>query len=198
MSATAGQQNSNEIDAKDSASLTLKDIYKILEKEIETPTLQSISPDTFQRIAETLSSLKSEAYEGVEAKVRDRMVEMIEVSSMLVMETRQAKISSSEEILDYSKLTDEEKYIIDGKRESNKRTNEVMAALLKGRPKVLESISVKVRLTQIVVRFLRPIEAFVGIDMNKYGPYAQEDVASLPFENARSIIDGGGAIEVNI
>lgn len=198
MSATAGQQNSNEIDAKDSASLTLKDIYKILEKEIETPTLQSISPDTFQRIAETLSSLKSEAYEGVEAKVRDRMVEMIEVSSMLVMETRQAKISSSEEILDYSKLTDEEKYIIDGKRESNKRTNEVMTALLKGRPKVLESISVKVRLTQIVVRFLRPIEAFVGIDMNKYGPYAQEDVASLPFENARSIIDGGGAIEVNI
>jgi DNA replication factor GINS len=198
MSATAGQQNSNEIDAKDSTSLTLKDIYKILEKEIETPTLQSISPDTFQRIAETLSSLKSEAYEGVEAKVRDRMVEMIEVSSMLVMETRQAKISSSEEILDYSKLTDEEKYIIDGKRESNKRTNEVMAALLKGRPKVLESISVKVRLTQIVVRFLRPIEAFVGIDMNKYGPYAQEDVASLPFENARSIIDGGGAIEVNI
>ncbi|MFL6372940.1 MAG: hypothetical protein ACJ70P_07400 [Nitrososphaera sp.] len=198
MSATAGQQNSNEIDAKDSASLTLKDIYKILEKEIETPTLQSISPDTFQRIAETLSSLKSEAYEGVEAKVRDRMVEMIEVSSMLVMETRQAKISSSEEILDYSKLTDEEKYIIDGKRELNKRTNEVMAALLKGRPKVLESMSVKVRLTQIVVRFLRPIEAFVGIDMNKYGPYAQEDVASLPFENARSIIDGGGAIEVNI
>lgn len=198
MSTTAGQQNSNEIDVKDSASLTLKDIYKILEKEIETPTLQSMSPDTFQRIAETLSSLKSEAYEGVEAKVRDRMVEMIEVSSMLVMETRQAKISSSEEILDYSKLTDEEKYIIDGKRESNKRTNEVMAALLKGRPKVLESISVKVRSTQIVVRFLRPIEAFVGIDMNKYGPYAQEDVASLPFENARSIIDGGGAIEVNI
>ena len=198
MSATARQQNSNEIDAKDSASLTLKDIYKILEKEIETPTLQSISPDTFQRIAETLSSLKSEAYEGVEAKMRDRMVEMIEVSSMLVMEARQAKISSSEEILDYSKLTDEEKYIIDGKRESNKRTNEVMAALLKGRPKVLESISVKVRLTQIVVRFLRPIEAFVGIDMNKYGPYAQEDVASLPFENARSIIAGGGAIEVNI
>ncbi len=198
MSATAGQQNSNEIDVKDSVSLTLKEIYKILEKEIETPTLQSISSDTFQRIAETLSSLKSEAYEGAEAKVRDRMVEMIEISSMLVMETRQAKISSSEETLDYSKLTDEEKYIIDGKRESSKRTNEVMAALLEGRPKVLESISVKVRSKQIVVRFLRPIEAFVGIDMNKYGPYAQEDVASLPFENARSIIDGGGAIEANI
>jgi DNA replication factor GINS len=198
MSTAAGQQNNNEMDAGNSASLALKDVYKMLEKEIETPTLQSIEPDTFQKIAEALGSLKDQPYEGVEAKVRDRMVEMLEISSILMIETRQVKISSSEEILDYSKLTDEEKYILDGKRESNKRVDEVVAALVKGRPKVLESISAKMHSKQIVVRFLKPIEAFVGIDMNKYGPYAQEDVASLPFENARSIIDSGGAIEAGV
>jgi DNA replication factor GINS len=198
MSTAAGQQNNNEMDTGNSASLALKDVFKMLEKEIETPTLQSIEPDTFQKIAEALGGLKEQPYEGVEARVRDRMVEMLEISSILMIETRQVKISSSEEILDYSKLTDEEKYILDGKRESNKRVDEVVAALVKGRPKVLESISAKVRSKQIVVRFLKPIEAFVGIDMNKYGPYAQEDVASLPFENARSIIDSGGAIEANV
>lgn len=198
MSTAAGQQNNNEMDAGNSASLALKDVYKMLEKEMETPTLQSIEPDTFQKIAEALGSLKDQPYEGVEAKVRDRMVEMLEISSILMIETRQVKISSSEEILDYSKLTDEEKYILDGKRESNKRVDEVVAALVKGRPKVLESISAKMHSKQIVVRFLKPIEAFVGIDMNKYGPYAQEDVASLPFENARSIIDSGGAIEASV
>ena len=198
MSTTAGQQNNNETDAGNSASLALKDVYKILEKEIETPTLQSIEPDTFQKIAEALGSLKGQVYEGVEANVRDRMVEMLEISSILMIETRQIKISSREETLDYSKLTDEEKYILDGKRESNKRVDEVVAALVKGRPKVLESISAKMRSKQIVVRFLKPIEAFVGIDMNKYGPYTQEDVASLPFENARSIIDSGGAIEAYV
>ena len=198
MSTAAGQQNNNEMDTGNSASLALKDVFKMLEKEIETPTLQSIEPDTFQKIAEALGSLKDQPYEGVEAKVRDRMVEMLEISSILMIETRQVKISSSEEILDYSKLTDEEKYILDGKRESNKRVDEVVAALVKGRPKVLESISAKMRSKQIVVRFLKPIEAFVGIDMNKYGPYAQEDVASLPFENARSIIDSGGAIEASV
>ncbi len=198
MSTAAGQQNNNEMDAGNSASLALKDVYKMLEKEIETPTLQSIEPDTFQKIAEALGSLKGPVYEGIEAKVRDRMVEMLELSSILMIETRQIKISSSEETLDYSKLTDEEKYILDGKRESNKRVDEVVAALVKGRPKVLESISAKMRSKQIVVRFLKPIEAFVGIDMNKYGPYTQEDVASLPFENARSIIDSGGAIEASV
>jgi DNA replication factor GINS len=198
MSTAAGQQNNNEMNTGNSASLALKDVFKMLEKEVETPTLQSIEPDTFQKIAEALGGLKDQPYEGVEAKVRDRMVEMLEISSILMIETRQVKISSSEEILDYSKLTDEEKYILDGKRESNKRVDEVVAALVKGRPKVLESISSKMRSKQIVVRFLKPIEAFVGIDMNKYGPYAQEDVASLPFENARSIIDSGGAIEASV
>ena len=195
MSTTAGQRNSNEMDAENSGSLALKDVYRMLEKEVETPTLQSIEPDTFQKIAEALGTLKGQAYEGVEAKVRDRMVEMLAASSCLMIETRQAKISSGDEPLDYSKLTDEEKYVLDGKRELNKRIDEVMAALVKGRSKVLESISARMRSKQIVVRFLKPIEAFVGIDTNKYGPYEQEDVASLPFENARSIIDGGGAIE---
>jgi DNA replication factor GINS len=198
MSSTAGQQNSNEMDAENSGSLTLKDVYKMLEKEIETPTLQSLEPDTLQKIAEALGSLKGQAYEGIEAKVRDKMVEMLATSSCLMIETRQSKMSSGDEPLDYSKLTDEEKYILDSKRESNKRIDEVIAALVKGRPKVLESISTRMRSKQIVVRFLKPIEAFVGIDMNKYGPYEQEDVASLPFENARSIIDGGGAIEAYI
>jgi DNA replication factor GINS len=196
MSTTAGQQNSNEMDTRNSGSLTLKDVYKMLEKEIETPALQSIEPDTFQKIAETLSNLRSQAYEGVEAKVRDRMAEMLTTSSSLMIEARQTKMSSRDEPLDYSKVTDEEKYILDGKRELNKRIDHVMTALVKGRPKVLESISARMRSKQIVVRFLKPIEAFIGVDMNKYGPYAQEDVASLPFENARSIIDGGGAIEV--
>jgi DNA replication factor GINS len=198
MSTTAGQQNSNERDAENSGSVTLKDVYKMLEKEIETPTLQSLEPDTFQKIAEALGGLKGQAYEGIEAKVRDEMVEMLATSSCLMVETRQSKMSSGDEPLDYSKLTDEEKYILDSKRESNKRIDEVIAALVKGRPKVLESISARMRSKQIVVRFLKPIEAFVGIDMNKYGPYEQEDVATLPFENARSIIDGGGAIEACI
>jgi DNA replication factor GINS len=54
------------------------------------------------------------------------------------------------------------------------------------------------RSKQIVVRFLKATEAFVGVDMSKYGPFQPEDVASLPFENARSIIEGGAAVEVHV
>ncbi|HEY3094602.1 MAG TPA: hypothetical protein VGJ42_02465 [Nitrososphaera sp.] len=195
---TAGAQNRSEMDAGDSGHLALKDLYKLLKKEIETPALQSIEPDTFQKIATALGNLKGQGYEGVEARMRDRMAELLATSARLLMEARQAKIRAGGEPLDYSKLTDEEKYVLDGRRESEGRISQVVTATVKGRPKVLESISARMRSKQIVVRFLRPTEAFVGVDMNKYGPFQQEDVASLPFENARSIIEGGAAVEVHV
>ena len=194
---TAGQQNRSEMDAGESGHLALKEIFKLLKKEIEAPSLQAIEPDTFQKIASSLGNLKGQGYEGIEAKVRDRMAELLANSARLLIEARQAKIRSGE-LLDYSRLTDEEKYVLDGKRESEGRVDEVVAATVNGRPKVLESITARMRSKQIVVRFLRPTEAFVGIDMSKYGPFQPEDVASLPFENARSIIEGGGAVEVHV
>jgi len=185
------------MDAGDSGHLALKDVFRLLKKEIEAPALQAIEPDTFQKIAASLGNLKGQGYEGVEAKVRDRMAELLAGAARLLIEARQAKIRVDEP-LDYSKLTDEEKYVLDGKRESEGRMGEVVAATVKGRPKVLESISARMRSKQIVVRFLKPTEAFIGVDMSKYGPFQPEDVASLPFENARSIIEGGGAVEVHV
>jgi DNA replication factor GINS len=41
------------------------------------------------------------------------------------------------------------------------------------------------------------MEQFIGVDMNKYGPFQQEDVASLPFENARSLIENKTVVEVH-
>src|SRR5690606_3283397 len=194
---TAGQQNSGEMDAGDSGHLALKEIFKLLKKEIELPALQAIEPDTFQKVAMSLGNLKGQGYEGIEAKVRDRTAELLATAAKLLIEARQAKIRTGE-ALDYSKLTDEEKYVLDGKREYDKRMDEVVAATVKGRPKVLESISARMRSKQIVVRFLKPTEAFVGIDMSKYGPFQPEDIASLPYENARLIIEGGAAVEVHV
>ena len=196
---SSGPQKHSEMEAGDSENLALKDVYKLLKKEIESPSLQAIESNTFQKIAAVLGNLKGQGYEGVEASVRDRMAELLANSAWLLIEARQYKIHTrSSETLDYSKLTDEEKYLLDGQREYNSRTGEVATATIKGRVKVLESISAKVRSKQIVVRFLKPIEQFVGVDMGKYGPFEPEDVATVPFENARSMVETGIAVEVQI
>ena len=176
--------------------LSLKDIYRMLKREIETGPIQQIEPDTFQKIAAVLGSLKGQGYDGIEAKVRDRLTDLLATSARLLIEARLYKLHSGGTI-DYSKLTDEEKYALDGMSESAARIDEVISATLKGRVKVLESISLRVRSKQVLVRFLKPIESFVGVDMNKYGPFQQEDVASLPLENARSIVESGVAVHVH-
>ena len=193
---------------------TIRDVYDLLLKESQLPTLQSIPLGTYQEIATALSRLKSQVYEGLEAIIRDRMVELISQSTTLLFERRLQKIAEQQEeltpfrqfvsssnnsqISDHSRLTDEEKYILDAERDYTKRKDYVLMAALSGRAKVLESISSKVRSKQVFVRFLKPIEQFIGIDMNKYGPFHKEDVAKLPLENARSLIDNGEAIEVNL
>jgi DNA replication factor GINS len=49
----------------------------------------------------------------------------------------------------------------------------------------------------IIIRFLESTDQFMGVDMAKYGPFIKEDIAVLPFENARSLIERKIAIEIN-
>src|SRR5919206_3172667 len=114
--------------------IALKDVYKLLKKEVETPSLQAMELDTFQKIATALGNLKGQVYEDIEAKIRDHMVDLLANSARLLINARQHKINVGNEPLDYSKLTDEEKYILDGKRESDSRVFEVIVAAIKGRP----------------------------------------------------------------
>ena len=83
------------------------------------------------------------------------------------------------------------------KRKQIKENLPFLLPTLNGRPKVLESISGRVHSRQIVVRFIRPMDQFIGTNMTKYGPFQEEDVAVLPFENARSLIENGKALEVD-
>lgn len=46
------------------------------------------------------------------------------------------------------------------------------------------------------VRFLQEIPEIVGADMKTYGPFKPEDVASVPKENAKTLIKQGVAAEV--
>src|SRR5262245_27439797 len=128
----AGAQNRGDMDAGDSGHLALKDVYRLLKKEIEISSLQAIEPDTFQKIATALGHLKGQGYEGIEARMRDRMAELLATAARLLIEARQAKIRVTGEPLDYSKLTDEEKYVLDGNREYQERISEVVAATIKG------------------------------------------------------------------
>jgi DNA replication factor GINS len=197
-------------------SVTLKEVYSLLLKEVQMPTLQSIPFDIYKTIAGTLENLKEQECDGLNAHIRDRIVNMMSMCVNILLDIRHRKlleqhignevqnvniVASRWAILpavNYSKLTDEEKYILDAERDFNIRKKAVLAATLQGRPKVLESISSRILSKQAVVRFIKPMEQFIGVDMTRYGPYYEEDVAVLPFENARSLMENGIAVQLDV
>ena len=212
-----GQYKQNNVnDSIATKSVTIKEVYSLLLKEVQMPTLQSIPFDIYKSVAATLENLKEQEYEGLNRDLRDRIVNILSQCLILLLHIRQRKLleqptqvesqkaeTSSLELeilpgVDYSKLTNEEKYILDAQREFNIRKRSVLAATLQGRPKVLESISSRFLSKQTVVRFIKPMEQFIGVNMAKYGPYHEEDVAVLPFENARSLMENGIAVQLEV
>jgi DNA replication factor GINS len=195
-------------------SIKIAEIAGMLLKEVETSTLQPLPFDTYQKIAVTLENLQLFELEGIEAKIRDTMIDMISIATRFLLEVRYHKMSNRESVvissssssitstnttktpIDYSRLTEEEKYIMNAENESERRKNDILLTIAKGRPKLLESISKRVRTERIVVRFVKPMEKFIGVDMEGYGPFRQEDIAVIPFENARSLIGNNHAVEV--
>lgn len=53
-------------------------------------------------------------------------------------------------------------------------------------------------LKTVLIRFLQNTPAIIGSDTRAYGPFKAEDVASLPIENAESLIKHGIAVKVEI
>lgn len=179
---------------------TLEMAYNILLKEYQISSLQEIPYDTYQRLAITIGNLKAKEYDIIENKIVQKIIENLSIISNLLLQTRIEKIligniNSNLEI-GYSKMTDEEKFIIDGEIQSKRNKKEITTLISNGQSKILEKIIGRIKQKKLLIMFIKPMEQFVGVDMYKYGPFKVGDVANLPFENALSLVNNKIASEI--
>lgn len=196
--------NSNNNSEK---KIDLNFILELLKKEKQMPKIQGISPDIYRKIAELIKELSIQKYEGLELDVHNELITLLILSTKSLIELRTRKLSenfngkplsyTSLPTDDYSKLTDEEKYIFEEERKVSQRKDLLLQSLIAGNVNNLDSISKIIRSKMILVRFLESTDQFMGVDMTKYGPFIKEDVAIIPFENARSLIERKVVIEIN-
>ena len=186
----------------------LEFILELLKKETQIPKIQAISPDIYRKIAQTIRDLSIQKYEDLELDVHHELIKLLTLSTKSLFELRIRKLleSSNGQHLsypsllssdDYSKLTDEEKFIFEEERKVSQRKELIIQSLIGGNVNNLDTISRIVRSKMIIIRFLESTDQFMGVDMAKYGPFIKEDIAILPFENARSLIERKIAIEIN-
>ncbi len=176
--------------------LELKELYTTLEREIESDQIQYMKSTTYRDIAKILGNLSGQGYDGIEARIKNTVTELIGDMVTLLLRTRLRKIKQSE--VDYINLTEEEQYIAHSEKNLSIRFEQVMFATLGGRVKLLEGTVLKTKITRILLRFLKAIDTITGVDDNRYGPFEAEDIAVLPFEEAKRLIEEGAAIEVTL
>jgi len=93
-------------------------------------------------------------------------------------------------------LTSEEEIIYNGAASTWKHVENVVRDILKGKPPRFPEEKLVMKPKRILVRFLQAIPAIVGPDMNTYGPFKEEDIASLPAENAEILVKRNVAVEI--
>ncbi len=176
--------------------IDVNSLYGILLREVENDSVQEVDPNLYHNIAEFLGNLKNHDYDGIESKITESLVKMITEMTSILLKIRIEKATSLDEI-DYSNLLDEERFILDSEDELRQRKDTILSATLNGRLKLLETVGQNHRVRSIVIRFLKPIDQIMGTDLQTYGPFESEDVATLPFENARSLIEKKVAVKVS-
>ena len=186
----------------------LEFILELLKKETQIPKIQAISPDIYRKIAQIIRDLSIQKYEDLELDIHHELIKLLTLSTKSLFELRIRKLlenSNGQHLSypsllssdDYSKLTDEEKFIFEEERKVSQRKELIIESLIDGKVNHLDTISRIIRSKMIIIRFLESTDQFMGVDMAKYGPFIKEDIAILPFENARSLIERKIAIEIN-
>ena len=111
-------------------------LHTLALQESETDTIQKIDSNLYNSISDLIKNLKSEEYDGVKEKINQAMIKMISdtTSALLKLRLEKATLENSNQ----SVLLDEEKYILDSKKEMLERKEVILSGILNGKPHSLD------------------------------------------------------------
>ena len=111
-------------------------LQRLVLQESESDIMQEIDSNLYNSISELIKSLKSGGYDGVEAKINQAMINMITdtTSALLKLRLEKANLENSNQ----SVLLNDEKYILDSKKEMLERRETILSGILNGKPHSLD------------------------------------------------------------
>ena len=171
----------------ESNQIDINSLHNTILRETENDSLLEINPNFYRFLSDFIGNLRKQEFDGVENKIKDTMIEMASELTSLLIHIRLEKISNSNDF-DVGHLLDEEKYILDSQDEQNERIEMILSATINGKSKFLESLAENHKIKKVVIRFLSEVDEIVGADLEKYGPFQAEDIATIPYENAQALI----------
>ena len=112
--------------------INIKYLHTLVLQESENDSIQEIDSNLYNSISELIKNLKSEKYDGVKAKINQAMISIITDTTSILLKLRleKAVLENSNQPV----LLNEEKYILDSKKEMLERREAVLSGILTGKP----------------------------------------------------------------
>ena len=176
--------------------IDIQSLHSKVLRETENDSIQELEPDFYRNLSDFLGNLKKQEFDGIESKIKQSLIDMTSDLTSLLLSIRLEKTTKSDGI-DFTNLLDEEKFILDTEEQKRERTEMILSATINGKSKFLESISQNHKTKTVVLRILQNVDEIVGADLEKYGPFKPEDIATLPYENAQALITKNIATKIH-
>ena len=180
----------------ESNTVDIHSLHHTVLRETENDSILEINPNFYRNLADFIGNLSNQEFDGLEDKIKNTMIEMVTELTSLLIQIRLDKISKTSD-LEISYLLDEEKFILDSQEDQRERIEMILSATINGKSKFLESLAQNHKTKKIVIRFLNEVDEIVGADLEKYGPFKTEDIATIPYENAQALISKNVATKVH-
>jgi len=120
----------------DQNKININYLHILVLQESESDTIQEIDSNLYNSVSKFIKNLKSEEYDGVKAKINQAMINMITdtTSTLLKLRLEKAILENSNQSI----LLNEEKYILDSKKEMLERKETILSGILNGKPHSLD------------------------------------------------------------
>ena len=118
------------------SKININNLHVIVLQESETDVIQEIDSNLYKSVSELIKNLKNEESNGIEGKINQALIDMINdtTSGLLKLRLDKAILENSNQ----SALLDEEKYILDSKKEMTERRETILSGILNGKPHSLD------------------------------------------------------------
>ena len=117
--------------------ISINRLHTLVLRESESDVIQEIDSNLYNSISELIKNLKSEQYDGIKAKINQVMINMVTdtTSALLKLRLEKAAFKNSSQ----SVLLDEEKYILNSRKEMAERKETILSGILNGKPHSLDN-----------------------------------------------------------
>lgn len=187
------------------------ELYAAWKREIDEAALGALPPDFYVRIADYLKHIKEEntvdqkslkiSLLQHEAQNVNRMLEELlwaRYKKIIKNTTKTQKVPAELLTVEEAKMTETFASFTDAYQKFAKTLMQGKAAGAAEPIKVTIKMEAPPTHKRLTLRFSKSIPAIMGADMKSYGPFAAEDVASLPELNAKILVKQGLAVLVEV